>query len=171
MFSPTSSANHDHPRTHRPLPETTQMTDKATAIGINHLALEVGDLEEAVALYQRLFEISLRGRAPKMAFLDLGDQFIALEETDRQSKDHHRHFGLVVDSVDKVRDAVTAENLELIDGLGLDFRDPWGNRWQIVEYRNVQFSKADFVASAMGISNEKTEKAREELLRKGYELP
>lgn len=147
------------------------MSNKAKAIGINHLALEVGDLEEAVALYQRLFDIGLRGRASGMAFLDLGDQFIALEETEQQTRDNHRHFGLVVDSVDKVRSAVKDEGLEIVDGPGLDFRDPWGNRWQIVEYRNVQFSKADFVARAMGLSGEKSEKARKELRDKGYEMP
>ena len=147
------------------------MSKRAKAIGINHLALEVGELAQAVAFYQRLFDIRLRGKAPGMAFLDLGDQFIALSETPRSSRDEERHFGLVVDDAEAVREALKGEEgASLIDGPGLDFRDPWGNRWQIVEYRDLQFSKADCVAEAMGISQEKSEKARKELRDKGYRL-
>lgn len=141
---------------------------KARAVGINHVALEVGDIEEALKFYGQLFHISLRGRGDSMAFLDLGDQFIALSQSENPSSDEHRHFGLVVDDVEAVKSAARQASVEIMDTSGLDLRDPWGNRWQIVEYRNVQFTKADFVAEALGISQEKTEKAKEELRDKGF---
>src|ERR1700761_6837657 len=100
---------------------------KARAVGFNHVALEVGDIEEALSFYGRLFEFGLRGKSAEMAFIDLGDQFIALQEGPRQSADDGRHFGLVVDDKESVRQALAAAGVEVVPGPFLDFRDPWGN--------------------------------------------
>src|SRR5699024_4602172 len=107
---------------------------KARAIGINHVALEVGDIEEALAFYGRIFDFELRGRGEGMAFIDLGDQFIALSEGRTQAADAHRHFGLVVDDRSRVRALAEAAGAKLLDGKRLDFLDPWGNRIEVVEY-------------------------------------
>ena len=137
-------------------------------MGINHVALEVGDVEEALAFYGRIFDIELRGRAPGMAFIDMGDQFLALGEGRRQPPDEHRHLGLVVDDKEAVRRALEAAGVEILPGRGLDFRDPWGNRIQVVDYREVQFTKAPEVLLAMGLAElGKTEAALDELRRKG----
>ncbi len=124
----------------------------ARAVGINHVALEVGDVDEALALYGRLFEFELRGRAGRMAFIDLGDQFLALSEGRTQAPDEERHFGLVVDDKEAVRAAVRREGLELLgDGRGLRFRDPWGNAIEIVAYGDVQFERTAGVKRKLGI--------------------
>ena len=139
-------------------------------IGINHVALEVGDLEAALDFYGRIFEFELRGRVPGMAFLDLGDQFIALSEGRAQPADDARHFGLVVDDLEATREALEAAGAEILPGRGLDFADPWGNRVQVVDYRRIQFTKTPAVARATGIEElEKTEEARAELREKGIE--
>src|SRR3712207_3519411 len=114
----------------------------ARLVGINHVALEVGDIEDAVAFYGRVFEFELRGRVPGMAFLDMGDQFLALAEGRDQGPDPERHFGLVVDDRAAARRALEEAGAELVDGRGLNFRDPWGNRVEVVEYADVQFTKA-----------------------------
>jgi lactoylglutathione lyase len=142
----------------------------ARAVGINHVALEVGDLDEALSLYGRLFEFELRGRIPGMAFIDLGDQFIALSERGGGEPDAQRHFGLVVDDVEAVRVAVEREGLQTIPGFpgSLDFRDPWGNFWQVVAYGRVQFERTEGVKRALGIAGlEKTADARREIEEKG----
>jgi lactoylglutathione lyase len=132
------------------------------------VALEVGDLDAALDLYGRLFSFELRGRAPGMAFLDLGDQFLAVAEGRRQGPDEGRHFGLVVDDRDAVRDALVAAGLKPQRGRGLRFTDPWGNQFEIVEYGAVQFTKADAVLRGMGLDGlEKSEAARAELADKG----
>jgi catechol 2,3-dioxygenase-like lactoylglutathione lyase family enzyme len=137
-------------------------------IGFNHVALEVGDLEEALEFYGRLFEVELRGRSPGMAFVDAGDQFIALSEGRTQAPDDHRHIGMVVDDKRAVRRALKEMEVEILPGRGLDFLDPWGNRWQVVEYSEIQFSKAPHVLRGMGLGHlRKTESALEELRRKG----
>jgi len=137
-------------------------------VGINHVALEVGDLEEALAWYRRVFELELRGRAgSQMAFVDLGDQFIALSAGRSQPPDAHRHLGLVVDDKQATREALGAAGAEILPGRGLDFLDPWGNRVQVVEYGDVQFSKAPEVLRGMGLELPKSERALEELRRKG----
>jgi predicted enzyme related to lactoylglutathione lyase len=144
------------------------MEPRARLVGFNHIALEVGDLEEALDFYGRIFEFELRGRGPRMAFIDAGDQFLALSEGRTQPPDEHRHFGLVVDDKKAVRRALRQAGVEILPGRGLDFRDPWGNRWQVVEYGEVQFTKAPHVLSGMGLKDlEKTEKALDELRRKG----
>jgi lactoylglutathione lyase len=144
------------------------MASRARLIGFNHLAIEVGDLDEALEFYGRLFEIELRGRGRGMAFVDAGDQFIALSEGRTQTSDEHRHVGLVVDDKRAVRRALREMDVEILPGRGLDFLDPWGNRWQVVEYSEVQFTKASHILHEMGLGHlKKTENAIEELRNKG----
>jgi lactoylglutathione lyase len=141
----------------------------ARLIGINHVALEVGDVGEALAWYGRFFELELRGRIGKsMAFLDMGDQFIALQAGRTQPPDRGRHFGLVVDDKEGVRAALQEAGVAVQASGSLDFLDPWGNHVQVVAYRDIQFTKAPEVLRALGIDElPKTESAREELRRKG----
>jgi catechol 2,3-dioxygenase-like lactoylglutathione lyase family enzyme len=137
-------------------------------VGINHVALEVGDLEEALDFYGRLFDFELRGRVPGMAFVDMGDQFIALAESPDRPTDEKRHFGLVVDDREAVRRRLQEAGAELLPGRGLDFRDPWGNHVQVVEYGDVQFTKTAPVLEGMGLGGlEKSESAMRELREKG----
>ena len=137
-------------------------------VGINHVALEVGDIEEAVAFWESIFgPLELRGRGGRMAFIDLGDQFVALAAVPTPQPDRERHFGLVVDDKEAVRARLQELGIPVF-GRGLDFRDPWGNLIQVVDYRDIQFTKAPEVARAMGIDTlEKTASAREELRAKG----
>jgi len=141
----------------------------ARLVGINHVALEVGDVDAALALYGRLFEFELRGRSPGAAFIDIGDQFLAISEGRTQPADDSRHFGLVVDDKEAVRAAVVAEGLELV-GIGhrLDFMDPWGNRIEIVGYADIQFERVPPVKRKLGIEGlEKTDRARREIAERG----
>ena len=141
---------------------------KARMVGFNHVALEVGDIEEALAFYGQLFEFTLRGKSDGMAFIDLGDQFIALQKGREQAADDGRHFGLVVDDKDTARRALEAAGVELVPGPFLDFRDPWGNRIEIVGYDNIQFTKAPHVLRGMKLAHlAKNEKALKELAEKG----
>jgi lactoylglutathione lyase len=140
----------------------------ARLVGINHVALEVGDVEQALDFYGRIFDFELRGRVPGMVFIDMGDQFLALSEDRQGPADAHRHFGLVVDDRDAARAALEQAGVEIRPGRGLDFVDPWGNRIQVVDYREVQFTKADRVLSGMGLDGlEKFSSALEELRKKG----
>ena len=146
------------------------MSERARLVGMNHVALEVGDLEEALALYSRLFEFELRGRVPGMAFIDMGDQFLAIAETDGEHTDEVRHFGLVVDDAQAARGAVEREGLDMVQDRrgGPEFLDPWGNRFQIVDYREVQFERTAGVKRKLGIEDvEKSDAARRELAEKG----
>ena len=141
---------------------------RARLVGINHVALEVGDVDEALAFYGRFFEFELRGRVRGMAFVDMGDQFLALSEGRSQEPDRHRHFGLVVDDKEAVRAALVEAGVEISRGRGLDFRDPWGNQVEVVDYRDIQFTKAPWVLEGMRIDGlEKSDKAVEELRAKG----
>lgn len=141
---------------------------KARAVGINHVALEVEDIDAALEFYGRIFAFSLRGRTSNMAFIDMGDQFIALSGRRSQDPDEDRHFGLVVDNRDAVRRALGEMNVEILPGGGLDFLDPWGNRVQIVEYKDIQFTKSAQVLHAMGLAGlGKTDRAKRELAEKG----
>jgi catechol-2,3-dioxygenase len=141
---------------------------RARAIGFNHIALEVGDIDEALAFYGRLFDFRLRSRSATMAFIDLGDQFLALQQGRRQPADDGRHFGLVVDDKEKVRAAMAAAGVEPLPGPFLDFRDPWGNRVEIVGYGNIQFSKTSGVLRGMDLGHlAKTDGALAELREKG----
>jgi lactoylglutathione lyase len=137
-------------------------------VGINHVALEVGDVEEALAFYGRLFQFELRGRAGRSAFVEMGDQFVALAEGRSQPPDDHRHFGLVVDDKEAARQALLDAGVEILRGRGLDFLDPWGNRVQVVEYGEIQFTKAPEILRGMGLGDlQKSERARAELRSKG----
>jgi catechol 2,3-dioxygenase-like lactoylglutathione lyase family enzyme len=137
-------------------------------VGINHVALEVGDLDEALEFYGRLVEFELRGRIPGMAFIDMGDQFLALSEGRSQPADTDRHFGLVVDDREAVRAALEETGAEVVRGRGLDFRDPWGNNVQVVEYSDIQFTKVPSVLRGMGLDGiDKTPEALRELREKG----
>jgi catechol 2,3-dioxygenase-like lactoylglutathione lyase family enzyme len=138
-------------------------------VGMNHIALEVGDLDEAIAFWESIFgELELRGRMSRMAFIDMGDQFIALAQGRTQPPDRHRHFGLVVDDKDAVRARLRELGIPISGGRGLDFSDPWGNQIQIVDYRDVQFTKTPEVLQAMGLDGlEKSESALAELREKG----
>jgi len=141
---------------------------KARAVGFNHVALEVGDIEEALSFYARIFEFQLRGKSEDMAFIDLGDQFLALQKGRSQPSDDGRHFGLVVDDKDVARQALAAAGVATLPGPFLDFLDPWGNRIEIVGYDNIQFSKAPNVLRGMGLAHlSKTAKAIKELADKG----
>jgi lactoylglutathione lyase len=141
---------------------------KAHAVGFNHIALEVGDIEEALAFYGRLFEFKLRGKSKDSAFIDLGDQFLALQKGRRQAADDGRHFGLVVDDKEAVRAALSKAGVKVLPGRFLDFRDPWGNRIEIVGYDNIQFTKAPNVLRGMGLSHlSKNDQAIKELSDKG----
>ncbi len=143
---------------------------KPRLLGINHVALEVGDIDEALAFYGRFFEFELRGHSKKMAFIDLGDQFLALSAGRRQPTDSDRHFGLVVDDREGLRARLEAAGVELVDEKRLDFLDPWGNRIEIVPYRDIQFLKDRAVLRALGADTlHKTDAARDELRGKGIE--
>jgi len=144
------------------------MKPRARLVGFNHVALEVGDIEEALDFYGRLFEVELRGRSSRMAFIDAGDQFITLSEGRTQPPDDHRHVGMVVDDKKAVRRALREAGVEILPGRSLDFRDPWGNRWQVVEYGEIQFTKAPHILNGMGLGDlTKTEEALDELRKKG----
>ncbi len=137
-------------------------------IGINHIALEVGDIDEALAWYGQFFDLELRSRTARMAFIDLGDQFIALSAGRTQPPDGARHFGLVVDDKQALRAALREAGVEVSASGFLDFLDPWGNHVQAVDYRDVQFTKAPAVLQGMGLDRlEKTPAALEQLRQKG----
>ena len=143
-------------------------TRKARAVGFNHVALEVGDIEEALAFYGRLFDFKLRSKSGTSAFIDLGDQFLALQRGRIQAADDSRHFGLVVDNKHAVRQALADAGIERLPGRFLDFLDPWGNRIEIVGYDNIQFTKAPNVLRGMGLAHlSKNDNAIKELTDKG----
>ncbi len=141
---------------------------KARAVGFNHVALEVGSIDEALEFYGKLFDIKLRSRSDTDAFIDLGDQFLALQSGRKQSADDGRHFGLVVDDKEAVRAILGAEGVEILPGRFLDFLDPWGNRIEIVGYENIQFTKAPYILKGMGMDDlRKSDTAIQELTEKG----
>jgi predicted enzyme related to lactoylglutathione lyase len=138
----------------------------ARLVGINHVAIEVGDLGAALAFFGRIFDLELRGRAGRMAFVDMGDQFLALSEGRSQAPDGERHIGLVVDDRPDTLDAARAAGAEMIGAN--DFRDPWGNHFQVVAYSDIQFTKTDRILQGMGLGGlAKSERARAELREKG----
>ncbi|MBO0737320.1 MAG: VOC family protein [Alphaproteobacteria bacterium] len=140
---------------------------KPRLVGINHIALEVGDIDQALEFYGRIFDFTLRGKRPGNAFVELGDQFINFMQTTTPHEDQRRHFGLVVDDRSSVRARVEAAGGKLLPGPFLDFLDPWGNRVEVIEYSNIQFTKAPQVLRAMGFELGKNENARRELADKG----
>src|SRR2546423_4727687 len=138
------------------------------AIGFNHVAIEVGDIDEALAFYGRLFDFKLRSKSDSMAFIDLGDQFLALQKGRTQPADDGRHFGLVVDDKEAARKALASAGIDPLPGRFLDFLDPWGNRIEIVGYDNIQFTKAPNVLRGLGLMHlSKNENAIKELTGKG----
>ena len=136
-------------------------------VGINHVAVEVGSIDEALAFWEQVFgKIELRGRSGSMAFIDLGDQFIALSTDRRQEPDRHRHIGLVVDGREETLERAKAGGAQMLDDN--DFVDPWGNHWQVVDYRDIQFTKTPRILEGMGLDGlEKSERAIGELRAKG----
>ena len=139
------------------------MSERPRLVGINHVALEVGDVEEALEFYGRFFEFSLRGRSNGAAFIDIGDQFLALMHAPSAGPDRARHFGLVVDDKERVRRALEDAGIEVFPGRRLDFLDPWGNRVEVVQYDQIQFTKTDRILHRIGLGPEKTEAALNEL--------
>ncbi len=147
------------------------MTKKAKALGINHVVLEVGNIDEALDFYGAIFDFKLRGRSDTQAFIDLGDQFLQFRTERSQEPDGARHFGLVVDDREPVREALAKLGVELLER-GLNFRDPWGNRIEIVRYDNIQFSKTPEILAGMGAGGlKKTPEAVGELAKKGMLVP
>ena len=141
---------------------------KARAIGFNHVALIVGDIDRALEFYGRLFEFTLRERNAESAFIDLGDQFLALQKGDASTADDGHHFGLVVDDKEVARQALLAAGITPLPGPFLDFLDPWGNRVEIIGYGNIQFTKAPHILRGMGLAHlKKTAGAIRELAEKG----
>ena len=147
------------------------MTDarKPRLVGINHIAIEVGDIDEALAWYGRIFDFTLRGKSKGMAFIDMGDQFINLTEAPGRAVTgvEHRHIGFVVDDRSRVSELAQAAGARFVEGPFLDFLDPWGNRIEVIEYSNIQFTKAPHVLRGMGLSLAKNDKAKKELADKG----
>ncbi len=144
------------------------MAKKSRLVGVNHVALEVGDIDEALAFYGRIFELELRGRGSRMAFIDMGDQFIALSAGRTQPSDGARHLGLVVDDKEATRRALHEVGVEASRGPSLDFLDPWGNHLEVVQYSEIQFTKAPDVLEGMGLPMlDKSRQALEELRQKG----
>jgi lactoylglutathione lyase len=141
----------------------------ARLVGINHIALEVGDVDDALSWYRRFFEFELRGRhGSRMAFIDMGDQFIALSGGREQASDESRHFGLVVDDKEAVRRTMEQAGVAVRPSGSLDFYDPWGNHVQVVDYRDIQFTKAPEVLRAMELDGlQKTEAAEQEIRDRG----
>jgi catechol 2,3-dioxygenase-like lactoylglutathione lyase family enzyme len=142
---------------------------KPKLVGINHVALEVGDIDEALAWYGRIFDFTLRNRHERSAFIDMGDQFINLTRVPdhRQDGVERRHIGFVVDDRSTVKARAEAAGAKMVDGPFLDFLDPWGNRIEVVEYANIQFTKAPNVQRGMGLTLEKNDSAKKELADKG----
>jgi catechol 2,3-dioxygenase-like lactoylglutathione lyase family enzyme len=143
--------------------------NRLRAVGINHVGLEVGDIEAALEFYGKLFEIDLLSRSETSAFIGLGDQFIALFKGGSSARDTGRHFGLVVDDPAKGRAILEAMGVELMAGKGVDFNDPWGNHVQLTTYEKIQFTKMPAVLRRMGMEDlEKTDEAKREIARKGF---
>jgi catechol 2,3-dioxygenase-like lactoylglutathione lyase family enzyme len=142
---------------------------KPRLIGINHVAIEVGDIDEALEWYGRIFDFTLRGRNERSAFIDMGDQFINLARVADYKVDgvERRHLGFVVDDRSTVKARAEAAGAKMVEGPFLDFLDPWGNRIEVIEYSNIQFTKAPHVLRGMGLDLAKNDKAKAELAEKG----
>ena len=143
--------------------------NKPKLVGINHVALEVGDIDEALEWYGKLFAFTLRGKGAQNAFIDMGDQFINLTRAADPGTENveRRHIGLVVDDRSRILELAKAAGARMVEGPFLDFLDPWGNRLEIIEYANIQFTKAPHVLRGMGLALDKNETAKRELADKG----
>ncbi|MEM7121993.1 MAG: VOC family protein [Pseudomonadota bacterium] len=145
-----------------------QVSRKANAVGINHIALEVGDIDEALAFYGGFLNFELKSQSENAAFIYFGDQFINFAKGRSQSPDDKRHFGIAVDDKELVRETLKAMGVEVLPGRFLDFLDPWGNRVEITTYQNIQYTKAPGVLKGMGLEGlDKTDEAKKELAEKG----
>ena len=145
---------------------------KAHAIGINHIALEVGDIAAALAFYGQFLAFELAEQNDDQAFIYFGDQFINFTRNANRQPDQRRHFGIAVDDKELVRSTLKQMGVDLLPGQFLDFLDPWGNRVEIVTYTKIQFTKADHVLRAMGLAHlQKTDEALAELRAKGMAPP
>ena len=143
-------------------------TPKAKAVGINHVALEVGDIDQALTFYGRFLDFEIQSSSETAAFIYFGDQFINFSKGRTQAPDENRHFGIAVDNKELARQILEGMGVTFLDGRFMDFLDPWGNRVEITTYTNIQFSKADHVLKGMGLGHlEKTELAIMELREKG----
>jgi catechol 2,3-dioxygenase-like lactoylglutathione lyase family enzyme len=142
---------------------------KPRLVGINHVAIEVGNIDEALAWYARIFEFKLRGKGERNAFIDMGEQFINMTLVPDQAAAgvEKRHIGLVVDDRSRIIELAKETGARMVEGPFLDFLDPWGNRLEIIEYSNIQFTKAPGVMRGMGLALDKNDKARKELADKG----
>jgi len=141
---------------------------KPRLVGINHVAIEVGDIDQALDWYGRIFDFTLRGKGEHNAFIDMGDQFINLTlAAERARKGERRHIGFVVDDRSHVIELAKAAGARFVEGPFLDFLDPWGNRLEIIEYANIQFTKAPHVLRGMGLDLDKSDRAKKELADKG----
>jgi catechol-2,3-dioxygenase len=141
---------------------------KAKAVGINHIALEVGNIAEALEFYGSFIEFEIESQSDTTAFIYFGDQFINFMTGRSQGPDQGRHFGIAVDNKEIVRLTLEKMGVALLDGRFLDFHDPWGNRVEITTYQNIQFTKADHVLKGMGLETlTKSDKALAELRKKG----
>lgn len=138
-------------------------------VGINHVAIEVGNIDEALAWYARIFDFTLRGKSERNAFIDMGDQFVnmTLVPDYAVAGVEKRHIGFVVDDRSSVIELAKAAGARFVEGPFLDFLDPWGNRLEIIEYSNIQFTKAQNVMRGMGLALTKNAKATQELADKG----
>ena len=144
------------------------MTRKATPVGINHVALEVEDIEEALEFYRGFLDLEVTSQSEKAAFVYFGDQFINFMAGKRQGPDEGRHFGIAVDDKPRAIEMLKEMGVQLLDGPYTDFLDPWGNRIELTSYTNIQFTKAEHVLKGMGLEHlEKTPGAIAELARKG----
>ena len=146
------------------------MSDKKPRlIDINHVAIEVGDIDEALAWYGLIFEFTLRNRHERSAFIDMGDQFINMTRVPDYAVQgvERRHIGFVVDDRSTVKARAEAAGARMVEGPFLDFLDPWGNRIEVIEYSNIQFTKAPGVMRGMGLALAKNDKAKKELADKG----
>lgn len=143
--------------------------NKPRLVGINHVAIEVGDIDAALEWYGRIFDFTLRGKGERNAFIDLGDQFINLTRVPDQQTEgvERRHIGFVVDDRSSVKARAEAAGAKMVEGPFLDFLDPWGNRIEVIEYSNIQFTKAPNVLRGMGLNLDKNANARKELTEKG----
>jgi catechol 2,3-dioxygenase-like lactoylglutathione lyase family enzyme len=142
---------------------------KPRLVGINHVAIEVSDIDAALEWYARIFDFKLRGKGERNAFIDMGDQFINITRVPNYAVpgEEKRHIGFVVDDRSRVIELAKAAGARFIEGPFLDFLDPWGNRLEIIEYANIQFSKTPGVMRGMGLDLDKNEKAKKELADKG----
>ncbi len=141
---------------------------KATAIGINHIALEVGNIAEALAFYGSFLNFTITSQTEDAAFIYFGDQFINFAKGRTQASDEKRHFGIAVDDKELVRNTLTQMDVTLLGGQFLDFLDPWGNRIEITTYTNIMFSKTTAILRGMDMDHlQKTDQALGQLNKHG----